>query len=276
MAKVGKVANDNVVTVYPSSRISDRVIFGTGKAVNDIINKRCDGFYPIYSPHIWNIIAEISNFFNILADLVFDIENDSNFEIIQLLKKHIIQEKITKENILKSSNILTYEHVFCEKYLSYKLDTFRFTMTIDSFFILNARNWNNIMNVEELPLRVNFFEKCLKNSKTKKQFLKFCDEKFDGLKIMKSLKEMHSLKEIHDFSGKDENERIEGLFTALDNILKIIADVDIEESMEKMSTETKISIMENAKIFGITLSDNFSTEELIDMAVLRDELYRLT
>jgi hypothetical protein len=58
LCKIGTVSSQNSVTVYPATRLSDRVFFGTGPA----LIKGVDGdwnSYPIYAPKLWDEIAKI-------------------------------------------------------------------------------------------------------------------------------------------------------------------------------------------------------------------------
>jgi hypothetical protein len=58
LCKIGKVNTKNSITVYPATRLSDRVFFGTGPAmIKGITGDWCS--YPIYSPTLWDEIANI-------------------------------------------------------------------------------------------------------------------------------------------------------------------------------------------------------------------------
>ena len=52
MTALGKISEINTTTIYPSDRLSDRVPFGTGHAVNKYLEKG-DPSYPVYAPAIF-------------------------------------------------------------------------------------------------------------------------------------------------------------------------------------------------------------------------------
>ncbi|XOV91498.1 MAG: glycosyltransferase [Bacteroidota bacterium] len=52
MTAVGKIYEINTTTIYPSDRLSDRVPFGTGHAIDQYLTKG-DPEYPVYSPKIF-------------------------------------------------------------------------------------------------------------------------------------------------------------------------------------------------------------------------------
>ena len=58
LCKIGHVATENSVTVYPSNRLSDRVFFGTGPALIKGVGGDWSS-YPIYPPKLWDEIANI-------------------------------------------------------------------------------------------------------------------------------------------------------------------------------------------------------------------------
>ncbi|MEQ8335945.1 MAG: hypothetical protein RIA62_01285 [Cyclobacteriaceae bacterium] len=57
MTALGKISEINATTIYPSDRLSDRVPFGTGHAVNKYLEKG-DPTYPVYAPAIFNDLKE--------------------------------------------------------------------------------------------------------------------------------------------------------------------------------------------------------------------------
>jgi len=119
LCKIGQVATENSIVVYPSSRLSDRVFFGTGPA----LIKGVDGdwnSYPIYAPKLWNEIAAIYQ---------------------------------------------NFEHYFSPE----------------------------------------DYQKLKHNSKTEAQLLKFCHEKFDGLRILQYLKSNHAKNPQSDEISLQEN-----------------------------------------------------------------------
>jgi hypothetical protein len=63
LCKIGTVATDNSVVVYPETRLSDRVFFGTGPALIRGVGGDWKS-YPIYSPKLWDEVAHIYQNFN--------------------------------------------------------------------------------------------------------------------------------------------------------------------------------------------------------------------
>ena len=127
LCKIGKVCTENSVTVYPATRLSDRVFFGTGPA----LIKGVDGdwnSYPIYSPKLWDEIAQI------------------------------------------------------------------------------YQNFESYFSPED-------YQKLKKNSKAEAQLLKFCHEKFDGLRILQYLKNRHSCRDARPCVSTDEYNLQENLKT---------------------------------------------------------------
>ena len=57
MTALGKLSEINSTTIYPSDRLSDRVPFGTGHAVNKYLEKG-DPTYPVYAPAIFNDLKD--------------------------------------------------------------------------------------------------------------------------------------------------------------------------------------------------------------------------
>ncbi len=62
LCKTGKVLSRNSVVVYPATRLSNRVFFGTGPALIKGLNGDWDS-YPIYSPKLWDEVAQIREHF---------------------------------------------------------------------------------------------------------------------------------------------------------------------------------------------------------------------
>jgi len=58
LCKIGKVVTQNSVVVYPATRLSDRVFFGTGPALIKGVGGDWNS-YPIYPPKLWDEIANI-------------------------------------------------------------------------------------------------------------------------------------------------------------------------------------------------------------------------
>ena len=58
LCKIGTVVTENSVKVYPATRLSDRVFFGTGPAMIKGVAGDWSS-YPIYPPKLWDEIAKI-------------------------------------------------------------------------------------------------------------------------------------------------------------------------------------------------------------------------
>ena len=58
LSKIGTVITENTVTVYPATRLSDRVFFGTGPAMIKGVSGDWSS-YPIYPPKLWDEVAKI-------------------------------------------------------------------------------------------------------------------------------------------------------------------------------------------------------------------------
>ncbi|MDR2906709.1 MAG: hypothetical protein LBU91_01800 [Bacteroidales bacterium] len=58
LCKIGRVETKNTVVVYPATRLSNRVFFGTGPALIKGVNGDWNS-YPIYSPKLWDEVAAI-------------------------------------------------------------------------------------------------------------------------------------------------------------------------------------------------------------------------
>ena len=81
LRKHGRISQYNEYYVYPSSRISKRVPFGTGPAVADGINKKWEN-YPIYPVEPFNIIKETYELFPVLFEEDVQTPMDGFFEKI--------------------------------------------------------------------------------------------------------------------------------------------------------------------------------------------------
>jgi len=82
LRKHGRISQYNEYYVYPSSRISKRVPFGTGPAVADGINKKWENYYPIYPVEPFNIIKETYELFPVLFEEDVQTPMDGFFEKI--------------------------------------------------------------------------------------------------------------------------------------------------------------------------------------------------
>jgi len=119
--KNGLVGDLNSACVYPSARVSDRVPFGTGKAVGDILSSR--GSYETYNSQSFEDIHKL------IVSLPLIFENDQGcFHILaQLseplttyLKKENFQEKIA-EIRSNTSNYRSFRKRFFHWYDAFRL-----------------------------------------------------------------------------------------------------------------------------------------------------------
>lgn len=94
---LGNFTEINATTVSPSPRISDRVPFGTGKAINDWMDKEEDN-YLTYDARIWQILKDFTACIPILFQTTFDkIEfyNDhNNRHFIRFLKANNFEDDL--------------------------------------------------------------------------------------------------------------------------------------------------------------------------------------
>ncbi len=97
-------------TVFPATRITDRVIFGTGVAIEQII-KKYNFDFPVYD---FNSFEILKNFFDKIHQL-YNNPNIENLEINNLLKKFLLQNKIEQKlNEIKrnTTNEISFEKRF--------------------------------------------------------------------------------------------------------------------------------------------------------------------
>lgn len=163
LSKIGLVSTSNSVAVYPATRLSDRVFFGTGPALIKGIAGDWKS-YPIYSPKLWDEIAEIYQSF---------------------------------EQTSKSTN-------------------------------------QQFLSPED-------FQKFRTNSKTDAQFMKFCHEKFDGLRILQYLKARHAENPQKDEIALREN------FWTLDIPMALPADFSFQNSPVNLLEEIRKRLFEKAE-----------------------------
>jgi hypothetical protein len=158
LCKIGRIETKNSVVVYPSTRLSDRVFFGTGPALIKGVSGNWDS-YPIYSPKLWDEIANI------------------------------------------------------------------------------YQNFENYFSQED-------YQKLKSNSKTDAQLLKFCHEKFDGLRILQYLKNRHLCRDaINRVSTTDEINLRENLKT-FDIQINLPPDFSFETAKIEFLNEIRNALFE--------------------------------
>lgn len=106
--------------VYPSPRISDRVPFGTGKAVGDIIAK--DGEYHTYNPISFLIIEDFLN----QLSFIYQAQNLCLEEItnLDIALKRYLEEQDFISKIKEMKNNTTDYISFCKRFFRW-FDAFR-------------------------------------------------------------------------------------------------------------------------------------------------------
>ena len=126
LCKIGHVATENSVTVYPSNRLSDRVFFGTGPALIKGVGGDWSS-YPIYPPKLWDEIAQIYQNF----------ENYFPPEDYQKLKSN----SKTEAQLQK----------FCHE----KFDGLRILQYLKSNHTARAKNFSPLQQSDEISLKEN-------------------------------------------------------------------------------------------------------------------------
>lgn len=113
----GLVGELNTACVYPSPRVSDRVPFGTGKAVGDIL--KSDESYLTYNPQsFWDIDSLIKGLASIYSENEFQLSTLSDG-----LRSYLEKENFTEKIKEIKSNTTTYESF--EKRFFQWFDAFR-------------------------------------------------------------------------------------------------------------------------------------------------------
>ena len=133
LCKIGRVATDNSVVVYPSTRLSSRVFFGTGPALIKGVAGDWNS-YPIYSPKLWNEVAEIyKNFSQYFSQEDLQKFRDNSKTEAQFQK--FCHEKFDGLRILQ---YLKRRHAECpqsdEIGLKENLNTFKIPLTLPKAF----------------------------------------------------------------------------------------------------------------------------------------------
>ena len=126
LSKIGTVITENAVTVYPATRLSDRVFFGTGPAMIKGVAGDWSS-YPIYSPKLWDEIAQIYQNF----------ENYFPPEDYQKLKSN----SKTEAQLQK----------FCHE----KFDGLRILQYLKSNHTARAKNFSPLQQSDEISLKEN-------------------------------------------------------------------------------------------------------------------------
>ena len=92
MAQISKILEVNKPVVFPSPRISDRVPFGTGPAVAEIIK---DGVYNVYNFQLFGLLKHLYGNFELLFDDIYA-KNLIPVEIISFVGEEKLYEIISE------------------------------------------------------------------------------------------------------------------------------------------------------------------------------------
>lgn len=137
LSQFGEIGTINGATVTPSARLSDRVPFGTGPAINKLINQANQTFltYSLKSILLLkNIFTEIETIYN------------KNIEIDQLTNNNVLQDFLTVSSYSKSINELKSNcsnlQVFSKRFFHY----------FNAFMILKWLNYAAENGFEKKPL----------------------------------------------------------------------------------------------------------------------------
>jgi hypothetical protein len=292
LAKIGKITNDSQVIVRPAARLSNRVVFGTGPALIRGIQGDFTS-YPIYPAHSWDLIKAIYGFFEFVADKVYDkngkmevaVKNPlSNNKIRKYLTvygkkvKKIVENDLNNLSEVVSENDKEIDLSYMQNHANIKSESV--AMLIEDLMLFKKAALLGdevplLFMQENKELKPNYFEKFYKNAKDKMQFVKYCKEKFDGLKILQALRFLsapvfvNKIEFSSDKSGElpSFEEISEQMMSSATNIANKMHDVIEEQDF--------FNILENAQKFGIKVSRNFSMQSIADMAVLRDSLFEV-
>lgn len=156
---LGAVAELKSTRVIPSPRISERVPFGTGKAVGDWIAAD-DLSYPTYSP---NSFQDLQSLLSRVDDLYSgDLQNDLPASIDSFLKTQPFEERLTeiRRNVTNAENFRTrffrwFNAFLVMKFLHHSRDHFHpnIDVTKAANWLLNSESRSPRQLLEELRKR---------------------------------------------------------------------------------------------------------------------------
>jgi hypothetical protein len=135
LSKLGKIGEINTTTVYPSSRISDRVPFGTGP----IIKKYCEGDHSLELVYSLNAFLILKPFF-------------SNTNDYYIAGKELVNEDLTTDkaflSFLKENDIANQICSLAANCASYSVFEKRFFHLFNAF---TALKWLNFSSMNSYP-----------------------------------------------------------------------------------------------------------------------------
>ena len=166
MEKLAKVANINEIksaTVYPSSRISNRVPFGTGQRINRfLLGERNE--YLLYSPKIFEVLKnwlDVFNNKNLTAKEYLNEAKEINIELYNFLLQQSFYNNWTKivENSKTDIQLAKQKKIWMDGFKTLKLIHYLTDNEFpkeNMFFALNylfekTKTINEINNKELLP-----------------------------------------------------------------------------------------------------------------------------
>ena len=116
----------NTTAVYPSSRISHRVIFGTGPAISDI-SKSVNQEYYVYSLtsfiHLKEFLNSWKEFYNISEKSYNELLNGFVQPVVSFLKEINFYSDLTKISA-NTTSLLTFKKAFFTKFDAFKIIRF--------------------------------------------------------------------------------------------------------------------------------------------------------
>ena len=152
--ELGKFTECNTTTVIPSPRPSHRVPFGTGKAVNDIVNSK--GEYETYAPESFK---DLKIFFE-KVDGLFQIDRTEFEDFLKALPESIssflksisfedrvveIQENVSNQKAFSNRLFRWFNAFQLMKFMHYSRDNFHKNISIGNAakWIFQERGWEN-------------------------------------------------------------------------------------------------------------------------------------
>lgn len=141
---LGHIENINTTTIYPSPRPSNRVPFGTGKAINDYLKNSSKNYFT-YNPRIF---IDLANFLKNVTGLYEKKSSDSIIKQMPTSVQSFLSEIQFQDNIIRIKDNCSSSQPFLKsffqwfngfmvlKYVHYARDNF-----YEGMEILDAVNW---------------------------------------------------------------------------------------------------------------------------------------
>lgn len=141
LVQIGKVGEITSTRVFPSARLSDRVPFGTGNAMQ----KWMSGEEDLTKAYNFNAFIDLKTFFD-LTEILFKIDENRFNELIQKLPESILQF-ITEDNFWAELNDLNQN---CSSLKSFQI---RFYHRFNAFKIMKFLNFAHENYYEKADLK---------------------------------------------------------------------------------------------------------------------------